>query len=166
MAEERGPLTLGLSLSHDAAAVLLDGDEVVAAVEEERFTRGKHWRFFPLNAIRYCLDEAGVRLGQVDAIAIGGNQEQLDRRLGLTQDEMAIAGGEPEIVQQLAVWVPCGVALRGHSCTGDILRFQQGTGRCKSGLLRVRCQRILSQEILLHPPGGGDQIGGLDAGGK
>ena len=46
---------------HDpSAAILVDG-ETVAAVEEERFTRVKHDTSFPHQAIRYCLDQAGLR---------------------------------------------------------------------------------------------------------
>ena len=49
---------LGISAYyHDAAAVLVVDGEIVAAAQEERFTRVKHDACFPSNAIRYCLDE-------------------------------------------------------------------------------------------------------------
>ncbi|MBR7831770.1 hypothetical protein KDL01_00775 [Actinospica durhamensis] len=67
-------LVLGVSggLSHDpAAALVLDG-VLVAAAEEERFIRQKHARFAPpVNAMLYCLAEAGVRIEDVDYIAAG-----------------------------------------------------------------------------------------------
>lgn len=44
---------------------------MIAATEEERFTRVKHWAGFPVNAIRFCLRQAGVFLRDVDHIAIG-----------------------------------------------------------------------------------------------
>lgn len=47
--------------SHDAAAALVDGGRVVAACEEERFTREKHTGKFPLRAMEYCLAAAGLR---------------------------------------------------------------------------------------------------------
>jgi len=51
---------LGISaLYHDAAAALVRDGELVAAAEEERFTRIKHTADFPVHAIRYCLEEAG-----------------------------------------------------------------------------------------------------------
>jgi carbamoyltransferase len=60
---------LGVSaLYHDSAAVLLQDGRIVAAAQEERFTRKKHDPGFPLQAIRYCLAEGGVGTGQVDAV--------------------------------------------------------------------------------------------------
>jgi carbamoyltransferase len=53
---------LGISaFYHDAAACLLRDGEIVAAASEERFTRKKHDAGFPINAIRYCLDEGKIR---------------------------------------------------------------------------------------------------------
>jgi carbamoyltransferase len=61
---------LGISaFYHDSAAALLIDGEVVAAAQEERFTRKKHDPSFPLNAIAYCLDEGGVKPEQVDYVA-------------------------------------------------------------------------------------------------
>ena len=60
---------LGLSAYyHDSAAALLIDGKPVAAAQEERFTRRKHDPRFPENAIRYCLDEAGIGLDDVDHI--------------------------------------------------------------------------------------------------
>lgn len=57
---------LGISaLYHDSAAALLRDGEIVAAAQEERFTRKKHDPGFPENAIRYVLDEAGIALADV-----------------------------------------------------------------------------------------------------
>src|ERR687891_1743093 len=61
---------LGLSaFYHDSAAALLVDGELVAAAQEERFTRKKHDAGFPKNAVEYCLAEAGVGLDQVDHVA-------------------------------------------------------------------------------------------------
>ena len=54
---------------HDAAACLLDDGEIVAAAQEERFTRKKHDPSFPANAVRYCLAEGGVTSKDLDAVA-------------------------------------------------------------------------------------------------
>jgi carbamoyltransferase len=52
---------LGISCYyHDAAAALIKDGVVIAAAQEERFTRKKHDQDFPINAIRYCLNEAGI----------------------------------------------------------------------------------------------------------
>jgi carbamoyltransferase len=62
---------LGLNAFHgDASACLLRDGVMVAAAEEERFRRIKHWAGFPSEAIRYCLDEAGIGLRQVDHVAV------------------------------------------------------------------------------------------------
>ncbi|GAB6041413.1 carbamoyltransferase family protein [Endothiovibrio diazotrophicus] len=60
---------LGLSaLYHDSAAVLLDDGRIVAAAQEERFTRVKHDAAFPCHAVRYCLEEGGVGLDELDHV--------------------------------------------------------------------------------------------------
>jgi len=61
---------LGISaFYHDSAAALLVDGEIIAAAQEERFTRKKHDPSYPVNAINYCLLEAGISLDQVDYIA-------------------------------------------------------------------------------------------------
>ena len=60
---------LGISAYyHDSAAALLRDGAIVAAAQEERFTRKKHDPGFPANAIEYCLAEARVALEDVDSI--------------------------------------------------------------------------------------------------
>lgn len=64
-------LVLGINAFHaDAAAALVRDGVIVGAVEEERFRRIKHWAGFPSEAIRWCLEDAGVRLEDLDHIAI------------------------------------------------------------------------------------------------
>ena len=60
---------LGISgYYHDSAAALLRDGDLIAAAQEERFTRKKHDARFPVNAIRYCLAEAGTRLADLDYV--------------------------------------------------------------------------------------------------
>ncbi len=60
---------LGISaFYHDAAAALLIDGEIIAAAQEERFTRVKHTAEFPTQAIRYCLEEGGLTLDELDAV--------------------------------------------------------------------------------------------------
>ena len=61
---------LGISaFYHDSAACLLADGRLVAAAQEERFTRKKHDAGFPHHAVRYCLEAGGVGLDQVDYVA-------------------------------------------------------------------------------------------------
>ncbi len=53
---------------HDAAACLVDGGRIVAAAQEERFTRKKHDAGFPAHAVRYCLAEGGISGGGLDGV--------------------------------------------------------------------------------------------------
>ncbi len=60
---------LGISaFYHDSAAVLLRNGRIVAAAQEERFTRRKHDYAFPSRAVRYCLDEAEIDEGQLNHV--------------------------------------------------------------------------------------------------
>jgi carbamoyltransferase len=64
---------LGINAFHGnaSAAIVCDG-QLVAAVEEERFNRVKYAAGFPVAAIRYCLETAGLKLSEVDHVAIRG----------------------------------------------------------------------------------------------
>ena len=61
---------LGISaFYHDSAAAIIKDGYILAAAQEERFTRIKHDQNFPINAIKYCLKEAGITAQQLDYIA-------------------------------------------------------------------------------------------------
>jgi carbamoyltransferase len=73
-------IILGINAFHaDSAACVLRDGALVAAAEEERFRRIKHWAGFPSHAIAYCLEAAGVTLGDVDHVAV--NQDDRANRL-------------------------------------------------------------------------------------
>ena len=60
---------LGISaFYHDSAASLIINGKIIAAAQEERFTREKHTPVFPVNAIKYCLEESGLEIDELDAI--------------------------------------------------------------------------------------------------
>ena len=65
-------IILGINAYHadSSAAIFVDG-KLIAAIEEERFRRVKHWAGFPDLAIEFCLQQAGIRYKQVDHYAIG-----------------------------------------------------------------------------------------------
>ena len=60
---------LGISaFYHDSAATITIDGKIIAAVQEERFTRLKHTAKFPVNAIKYCLEESGLSIDELDAV--------------------------------------------------------------------------------------------------
>jgi len=67
-------IILGIhAYTHDSAAALIADGRLIAAVEEERFVGRKHTSRFPEQAIRYCLDAAGITVADVDHVAIPWN---------------------------------------------------------------------------------------------
>jgi len=61
---------LGISaFYHDSAAALIRDGKIIAAAQEERFSRKKHDERFPFHAVRYCLKEAGIGPNDLDAVA-------------------------------------------------------------------------------------------------
>jgi len=63
---------LGLNAYHaDSSAAIFKDGVLIAATEEERFRRIKHWAGFPSEAVKFCLQEAGITLKEVDYVCIG-----------------------------------------------------------------------------------------------
>src|SRR5215813_9411166 len=86
-------IILGLNAFHaDSSAALVKDGRLVAAAEEERFLRIKHWAGFPSRAIAYCLREVGVRLSDVDHIAV--NQ---DSRANLLRKLWYVLSHRPDL---------------------------------------------------------------------
>ncbi|MDP8259289.1 MAG: carbamoyltransferase C-terminal domain-containing protein [Candidatus Aadella gelida] len=71
--EDKKTYILGISaFYHDAAAALICDGEIIAAAQEERFTRIKHDSSFPVNAARYCLKEADITIDEVTVLSYHG----------------------------------------------------------------------------------------------
>src|SRR5690349_743663 len=69
---------LGINATyHDTAAVLLQDGEVIAAAEEERFCRVKHTQAPPTQAVKYCLEQAGVSVAELDFLAFNVGRQFL-----------------------------------------------------------------------------------------
>lgn len=85
----RPKIILGISYGHgDSSAALLVDGKLVAAAEEERFTRIKHYAGFPTEATRYCLAEAGVNAEGVKTVAVARNPwNQLLKKISLAVAE-------------------------------------------------------------------------------
>jgi len=105
---------LGINAYHGdaSAAVVVDG-QLVAAAEEERFNRTKHWAGVPVEAVRYCLEAAGARIEDVDHLAVSRNPSaHLHRKIlftlakrpsiGLVRDRLANAGRVRDVWQAVA----------------------------------------------------------------
>jgi carbamoyltransferase len=96
---------LGLSAYyHDAAAALVVDGRVVAAAQEERFTRRRHDERFPAHAARFCLDHAGLRLRDLDAVVFYDKPFLKFERLIETYLACAPAGLR-SFVASMPVWV-------------------------------------------------------------
>ena len=62
---------IGINAFHadSSACILVDG-KLIAAVEEERFNRIKHWAGFPIESIKFCLEETSLTISDIDQISI------------------------------------------------------------------------------------------------
>ena len=111
---------LGLScFYHDAAAALVRDGEIVAAAQEERFTRRKHDPSFPTNAAAYCLAEAGIEAADLDAVAFYDKPLLTFERL--LETYLAYAPkGLGSFLQAMPLW------LRRKLWTPDVLRKELG----------------------------------------
>ena len=96
---------LGISgLYHDSAAALIVDGRVVAAAQEERFTRKKHDSSMPINAIEYCLAEAGLKAGDLDYV--GFYDKPLLTFERLLETWLAFApSGFSSFISALPVWL-------------------------------------------------------------
>src|SRR6516225_12134139 len=76
-------IILGLNAFHaDSSAALVRDGKLIAAAEEERFRRIKHWAGFPSQAIAYCLSEARIKLSDVTHVAVNrSSRANLFRKL-------------------------------------------------------------------------------------
>src|SRR5438034_5427063 len=125
-------LVLGLSNMRDAAAALVRDGRILAAAEEERFVRIKHVTALPVNAIRYCLGEGGVRLADVDGIAVPWKYWVLGRRAALALGAMVRS---PTLFR---VKGRRGLERLGHEWTELALLAPKLRKRCGGGRYRPR----------------------------
>ena len=112
---------LGISaFYHDSAAALVRDGEIVAAAQEERFSRKKHDATFPNNAVDFCLGEAFVEVDELDAVVFYDNPVlTLDRAL------QSIAGAAPK---SDGVWRKAAPSLlRTTIALDDVLRAELGS---------------------------------------
>jgi len=96
---------LGISaFYHDSAAALVVDGEIVAAAQEERFSRKKHDEAFPSEAVEFCLQEAGIRTGALDYVAF--YEKPLRKFDRLLETYLALApAGFPSFLRSVPVWL-------------------------------------------------------------
>jgi len=100
---------LGISaFYHDSAAALVRDGEIIAAAQEERFTRKKHDAGFPFNAVRYCLAEGGVHRTGLDAVAF--YDKPITKFARILQTYFGVA---PKGLRSFMMALPCG---SGRNC--------------------------------------------------
>lgn len=96
---------LGISaFYHDSAAALLIDGKIIAAAQEERFTRKKHTPDFPVNAIKYCLEYAGLAIDELDAVVFYDKPLLKFERLLETYYAFA-PKGLPQFITSIPVWL-------------------------------------------------------------
>ena len=96
---------LGISaFYHDSAACLVRDGEIIAAAQEERFTRVKHDHNFPVKAAGYCLKEAGIIAEQLDFVAFYDKPLLKFDRLLETYLDYAPAGFR-SFVKSMPLWI-------------------------------------------------------------
>lgn len=116
---------LGINAYHgDASAALVVDGRLVAAVEEERFNRVKHWAGFPAESIRYCLGIGGIALGEVDHVAISFDpRANLHRRVGFViAQRPSLAAVWHRLRRQRRVMNLRGQLAEACGCTEDEIR--------------------------------------------
>lgn len=151
----RSSVILGISYGHgDSSAALVVDGRLVAAAEEERFTRSKHYALFPTEAVRYCLRHAGLKTSDVGVLAIpkqkfkhfGRRMATYWRHPGLFSTAMGPKSNEP---MRLSRWLQ-----------------EQGLARARtfhfehhlSHLMTARCLRPDEPMALLSLDGLGDFV--------
>lgn len=96
---------LGISaFYHDSAAAIIEDGKIIAAAQEERFTRKKHDPDFPINAIRFCLKYAGANINELDAIVFYDKPLLKFERLLETYYGFA-PKGLVSFLQSMPVWI-------------------------------------------------------------
>ena len=103
---------LGISaFYHDSAAAIIVNNEIIASVQEERFTRKKHTPEFPTNSIKYCLEESGLSINELDAIVFYDKPLVKFERLLSTFYAVAPKGIMP-FIKAIPIWLKEKLFLR------------------------------------------------------
>ncbi len=103
---------LGIScFYHDSAASIIIDNEIMVAVQEERFTRIKHTPDFPINSIKFCLEETGLKIEELNAVVFYDKPIVKFERLLSTFYEVAPKGLVP-FIKSIPIWLKEKLFLR------------------------------------------------------
>src|SRR5215467_5646065 len=134
-------IILGLNAYHgDSSACLVRDGAIIAAAEEERFRRIKHWAGFPSEAIRYCLEEARVMLRDVNHIAINSDPSaNLLRKVGYAlwhrPDPRLLLERLRNQVKRQSIEVELAAAFPNERFTGKVHRVEHHLAHLASAFL-------------------------------
>ena len=121
-------IVLGISaFFHDSAAALLVDGEVIAAAQEERFSRVKHDASLPVQAVRFCLEQAGITMADVDHVVFYEKPLRKFERI-LTTHLREFPRSLPQFPRSLATWLGKRLWMKGElsaqlGCSLDQLLF-------------------------------------------
>ena len=146
-----GPAILGISAYyHDSAAALIAGGEIIAAAQEERFTRIKHDFNFPKHAIDYCLAESGLSPEKLDYVVFYDKPLLKFERLLETYVAFAPAGLQ-SFMMAMPLWLKTKLHLPREirPIAGGTLSETHRIYRAS----RIPCrERVFSIAISMKPP--------------
>ena len=101
---------------HDSAASIIIDNEIVACCQEERFTRNKHTPEFPFKSIKYCLEESGLKVSELDAVVFYDKPVLKFDRIISTFYEVAPKGILP-FLKSIPIWLKEKLFLRTTICS-------------------------------------------------
>ena len=110
---------LGVHIGHDSSAALVIDGKIVADVAEERFTRIKHYAGLPIQAITYCLKSAGLKIEDIDIIAVpsSGPQPELNFLFDIKDERRERKNWQGRVLDQVK-------SVRKHNKPGTPLYFR------------------------------------------
>jgi len=118
---------------HDSAAALLIDGNIIAAAQEERFTRKKHDSSFPANTIKFLLSEAGITFSDIDAIAFYDKPYIKFERL-LESYHTFAPSGLNSFLSSMPVWIKEKLFMR-HNIWSELEKIDGGKLKKRPHLL-------------------------------
>ncbi len=148
------PWVLGYSTGHNSAMCLLHGDEIVVAIQEERLIREKRAGFVGpnFNSLRYCLDTAGITLGDVDAV-VGASCN--DYAIG-PQHPFEGFAGETSVIPHYLAHAYAAFATSGF--TDAVILVVDGGGEFVSSLQERFPEELADAKFARYPRSDDDSI--------
>ena len=129
---------------HDSAVAILHNDKIIAACQEERFTRKKHDSGFPFNALKYCLEEAGISIDKVDFFGFFDKPFLKFERLIETYLAQAPFGYK-SFAMAIPTWLKEKLFLK-DTLINEICKIQLGNDANKNEVKALK--KILAQKLL------------------